>query len=165
LDNFDKRRMLASGVGEILKGSKQEGLRRLHERIRQVRDSVILVYSAGRVLPDELEDLDEYNLMDPDYIISSSGTEIHRLPGEYPQDEWFQYIRPGLKRDEILQFLAGFYPRLEYQPEVYQTALMISYQFKKARSEELDELTIALLEADLPARLVYSLDLYLDMIP
>jgi sucrose-6-phosphatase len=165
MENLDKRRMLASGVGGILKGSSQEAIRRLHKRIRQVRDSVILVYSTGRALPDILEDLDENNLLQPDYIISSSGTEIHRLPGEYPQDEWFQYIRPGFKREEILRFLADQYPQLEYQPDVYQTALKISYQLKDAKSEELDGLKMALLEAEMPAKLVYSSDLYLDIIP
>ena len=165
MENLDKRRMLASGVGGILKGSSQEAIRRLHKRIRQVRDSVILVYSTGRALPDILEDLDENNLLQPDYIISSSGTEIHRLPGEYPQDEWFQYIRPGFKREEILRSLADQYPQLEYQPDVYQTALKISYQLKDAKSEELDGLKMALLEAEMPAKLVYSSDLYLDIIP
>ena len=165
MENLDKRRMLASGVGGILKGSSQEAIRRLHKRIRQVRDSVILVYSTGRALPDILEDLDENNLLQPDYIISSSGTEIHRLPGEYPQDEWFQYIRPGFKREEILRSLADQYPQLEYQPNVYQTALKISYQLKDAKSEELEGLKMALLEAEMPAKLVYSSDLYLDIIP
>jgi sucrose-6-phosphatase len=165
MENLDKRRMLASGVGGILKGSSQEAIRRLHKRIRQVRDSVILIYSTGRALPDILEDLDENNLLQPDYIISSSGTEIHRLPGEYPQDEWFQYIRPGFKREEILQFLGDQYPQLEYQPDVYQTSLKISYQLKDAKSEELDGLKMALLEADMPAKLVYSSNLYLDIIP
>ena len=165
MENFDKRRMLASGVGGILKGSSQETIRRLHKRIRQVRDSLILVFSTGRPLPDILEDLDEHNLLQPDYVISSSGTEIHRLPGEYPQDEWFQYIRPGFKREEIQQFLTKQYPHLEYQPDVYQTALKVSYLFKEAKSEELDEIKTALLEADLPSKLVYSSDLYLDVIP
>jgi sucrose-6-phosphatase len=165
MENFDKRRMLASGVGGILKGSSQEAIRRLHKRIRQVSDSLILVFSTGRALPDILEDLDEHNLLQPDYIISSSGTEIHRLPGEYPQDEWFQYIRPGFKREEIQQFLTKQYPHLEYQPDVYQTALKVSYLLKDAKSEELDEIKTALLEADLPAKLVYSSDLYLDVIP
>jgi sucrose-6-phosphatase len=165
MENFDKRRMFASGVGGILKGSSQEAIRRLHKRIRQVRDSVILVYSTGRALPEILEDLDENNLLQPDYLISSSGTEIHRLPGEYPQDEWFQYIRPGFKREEILQFVAEQFTHLEYQPDVYQTSLKISYQLKDAKPEQLDGIRIALLEADMPAKLVYSSDLYLDIIP
>lgn len=165
MENFDKRRMLATGVSEILKGSSQDAIRRFHKRIRQIRDSVILVYSTGRGLPDIMEDLDEDNLMQPDYVISSAGTEIHRLPGEYPQEEWFQYIRPGFKREEILQFVAEQYPALEYQPDIHQNALKISYRIKDAESQELEQLKVALLEADLPAKLVYSSGLYLDIIP
>jgi sucrose-6F-phosphate phosphohydrolase len=165
MENFDKRRMLATGVSEILKGSSQDAIRRFHKRIRQIRDSVILVYSTGRGLPDIMEDLDEDNLMQPDYVISSAGTEIHRLPGEYPQEEWFQYIRPGFKREEILQFVAEQYPALEYQPDIHQNALKISYLIKDAESQELERLKVALLEADLPAKLVYSSGLYLDIIP
>jgi sucrose-6-phosphatase len=163
--NFDKRRLLVSSVGGILKGSSQETLRRLHKRIRQVRSSVVLVYSTGRALSDILEDLDEYNLDLPDYIISSAGTEIHRLPGEYPQEEWFQYIRPGFKRDEIEQFVAESYSNLVLQPEDYQTPLKVSYYWKDANSEQLEQLRRELAEADLPAKVIYSSDLYLDIIP
>lgn len=165
MDNIDQRRMLTTGVSGILKGSSQETIRRLQKRLRPVRGSIVLVYSAGRPLQDILEDLEEFNLIHPDYIISSSGTEIHRMPGEYPQDEWFQYIRPGFKRDEIQKFLTELYPDLEYQSELFQSPLKISYCVKDASAELLDELKTALLTADLPARLIYSSGIYLDIIP
>jgi sucrose-6-phosphatase len=163
--NFDKRRMLVSGVGGILKESSQETLRRLHKKLRQVKESLILVYSTGRYISDILDDIEEYNLEQPDYIISSAGTEIHRLPGEFPQEEWFQYIRAGWKRESIAQFIAERFPNLDLQPDIYQTPLKISYFLKDAQPEQLENIERSLREAGLPEKVVYSSGLYLDIIP
>jgi sucrose-6F-phosphate phosphohydrolase len=133
--------------------------------LETVRESTTLVYVSGQNLAEQVGMIETHQLPPPDYIVSAVGTEIHRLPGEYPLDEWYNYIQPGFYRDDLLDFLAEHYAHLELQPLEQQTPLKISYFWKNATPEALDQLHYALLEAELPNKLVYSRSVYLDIIP
>ena len=162
---FDERRLLVIDLDAILMEGKQQGQNELRRALQTVQDSIVLAYVSGQNLPEQLEQIETHQLLPPDYIIASVGTEIHRLPGEYPLDEWYRYIQPGFVRDEIVGFLAENYPDLELQPEIHQTPLKISCFLENASPEVLDTLQRALTEAHLPAKLIYSSSVYLDIIP
>lgn len=161
----DESRLLVADLQGVLVGGAEEGRQRLHQALQRVRESTLLVYFSGQNLSSQLKQIEKNELLLPDYVISSVGTEIYRLPGEYPVSEWFRYIQVGFTRQAIVDFLAEHYPQLELQAPEYQTPLKVSYHLKNASPELLDELRLALLEAQLPVRLVYSFELYLDIIP
>ena len=84
---FDQRRLLVTDLDDTWIGSSQSSLEKWHQAFGKDKDSIILVYASGQSLKMQLEAIETYGLSTPDYIISSVGTEIHRLPGEHPLDE------------------------------------------------------------------------------
>lgn len=163
--NFDDRRMLVTDIDGVLTGEVDGGLQRLQQALADVRENTTLVYVSGGNLAEQISKIDEFGLLQPDYIISAVGTEIHRLPGENPLDDWYRYIQAGFARDEVTAFIAEHFSTLTPQPEENQTPLKISYFWEEASSADLDNLQYTLLEAQRPVKLVYSSDVYLDIIP
>jgi sucrose-6-phosphatase len=163
--DLNQRRLLATDLKGTLLGGADRGLAKFQERLKKIRDLVALVYSGGRCLQPIIQDIDKHSLLLPDYIISSDGTEIHRMPGEHPLDEWYNYIQPRFDREEIISYLSEKYPDLEYQPEEYQSRLKVSYLLENAPPELLIEIQNTLMEQGWPIQIVYSGDLFLDLIP
>ena len=162
---FDERRLLVTDLDGTLVGGNEADLQALLQTLAPVRDSTTLVYVSGGSLAEQVAAIDEHQLTPPDYIISAVGTEIHRLPGENPVDEWYRYIQPAFNREGIVDFLNEQFPNLDYQPLENQSPLKISCFWEAATPVDLDDLQHALLEAGLPTKLVYSRDVYLDIIP
>jgi sucrose-6F-phosphate phosphohydrolase len=165
LSTFDERRLLVTDVGGTLTGGSPDGLKKLYKQLDSERSTIILTYSSGRSIPLILNDIENHQLIVPDYIISSVGTEVHRLPGEHPLDEWYHYIRPGFDRERILAYFLENYPDLEPQPEGSQGPLKISFFWNEASSQELEAVRLGLLGAGLPSQIIYSSNQYLDVIP
>lgn len=170
LSTFDQRRLLVIDLDGTLIGGSQTGRQKLQAALEPVRDSLVLVYVSGQNLSEQLEIIDEAALLLPDYLVSSVGTEIHRMPGEHPVDEWYRYIQAGFDREEIVTFLAENYRNgdrsaLELQPIEHQTPLKVSYFLEQAGPETLEELQYELSGAGFPVKVVYSHNVYLDIIP
>ncbi len=113
---FDERRLLVTDLDGTLIGGDPEGRQRLQTPLEAVRDIFRLVYVSGQNLYEQLEAIEENQLLLPDYIVSSVGTEIHRLPGEHPVDEWYRYIQGGFEREQIVSLLADTAPHLDFNP-------------------------------------------------
>ncbi len=162
---FDERRLLVADLDGALLGGDPAGRQRLYRALQQVRETFQLTYVSGQTVYEQLAAIEDNQLLLPDYMVSAVGTEIHRLPGEYPLDEWYRYIQSGFVRDEIVAFLAETAPFLELQPAEHQTPLKVSYYWPAASANDLAELHRSLLAAPLPVKLVYSANVYLDVIP
>lgn len=167
---FAERRLLVIDLDGSLVGGSQKGRKKLRQALESVRNSVTLVYVSGRSLTEQLETIDEQQLLLPDYIISNVGTEIHRMPGEHPLEEWYRYIQVGFDREAIVRFFTeqtsnGVESLLELQPDAQQTLLKVSYFLEESEPEQLEKLQQQLYAQGLPARLTYSHRVYLDFIP
>jgi sucrose-6F-phosphate phosphohydrolase len=162
---FDERRLLVTDLDGTLIGGRKRGLQKLQQALEEVRESMILVYVSGQNLNEQISSIEKRQLLLPDYIISAVGTEIHRLPGEYPLDEWYRYIQAGFNREAMLTFLAEHYPQLALQPLENQTPLKVSYFWEDTTRETLDALQYDLFQAEFPCKLIYSRNVYLDIIP
>ena len=165
LSSFDARRLLVVDVDGILIDGQEQALHALNVALQEVRDSLALVYVSGRRIADQVKAIEQNALLLPDYIVSSVGTELYRMPGEHPLDEWDRYIAAGFDRDEIVSYVTGQLPELQLQPVEHQSPLKVSYLLKDALPEQLDEIRRQLLQAELAVKLLYSHDLYLDIIP
>lgn len=170
LSTFDERRLLVADLDGTLVGGEPEGRRKLQEALESVRDSLILVYVSGQSFDEQLEAVEKHQLLTPDYMVSSVGTEIHRLPGGQPLDDWYRYIQAGFNREDIVAFLsesmiADHFAELRLQPQEQQTPLKVSYFLKNATEEELAAIQQELIGEGFPAKLVYSRNLYLDIVP
>lgn len=162
---FDQRRLLVIDLDDTLIDSNELNLEKLQKALDQEKETTVLAYVSGQSLPKQLEAIEEYSLNVPEYIISSVGTEIHRLPGEHPLDEWYRYLQAGFARDEIVAFLGDQHPELVLQASENQSLLKVSYFWEDASAEQLEALQNELLEAQLSVKLVYSRSVYLDIIP
>lgn len=162
---FDERRLLVADLAGTLIGGSKKGRRKLQEALEAIRSLLTLVYVSGRTLSEQLEAIDNNQLLMPDYIVSSVGTEIHRMPGEHPLDDWYAYIQTGFNREEIIGYMQEQYPNLELQPAENQTPLKVSYYLEQADREQLDKLEQRLVEEGFPAKVIYSHKLFLDIIP
>lgn len=163
--NFDTRRLLVIDLDGTLVPSPTAGLEQLNRALQPARSTLSLVYVSGRSVAEQVADIARYDLLEPDYIIAELGTEIHRFPGGHPLTEWVRYLEPGFDRDALAALLAEGMPELELQPAENQAALKLSYFWKDATDEDLTELRRGLLEAGHMVKLVYSHDVYLDVIP
>jgi sucrose-6F-phosphate phosphohydrolase len=162
---FDERRLLVTDLDGTLIGGDDQGLLKLQQALVPVRDGITLVYVSGQSLAEQISIIEEHNLILPDYIISAVGTEIHRMPGEYPLDEWYRYIQVGFDRANIETLIAETDSNLEQQPLENQTPLKVSCFWEKVTPAQIDELLYGLHDAQQPVKLVYSSDVYLDIIP
>lgn len=165
LSNFDDRRLLVVDLDGILVPAPTEDLQHFQAALSAVRDSLLLVYVSGRRVTEQVEDIERLDLMMPDYLISALGTEIYRMPGQQPLSEWERYVEPDFNRAAIAAHIDAIAPGLEQQPEENQAPLKLSYFFRGATREQLETLRLSLLEAQLSVKLVYSHDVYLDIIP
>ncbi|MCB0212484.1 MAG: HAD hydrolase family protein [Anaerolineae bacterium] len=162
---FDQRRLLVTDMDDTWIGGDEQGLKKLQKALHKEKETITLVYVSGQSLAKQLEAIAAYGLTMPDYIISAVGTEIHRLPGEHPLDEWYRYLQAGFARDDIVAFLAERHPEFVLQEPENQSPLKVSYFWEDMSSEQLDTLQSELLEAQFPIKLVYSRNVYLDVIP
>jgi hydroxymethylpyrimidine pyrophosphatase-like HAD family hydrolase len=105
LSTFDERRQLVVDLDGVLMNGGQQGRQQLQQSLETGRDSLVLVYVSGQSLSEQLDTINGNQLLLADYIVSSVGTEIHRMPGEHPLDEWYRYIQAGFSREEIVAFL------------------------------------------------------------
>lgn len=165
LSAFDERRLLVVDLHGILVNGQPSVKQALNAALRSVRDTLVLVYVSGRTLNEQVKTIAENELLLPDYLVSGVGTQIHRMPGEHRLDEWERYIAAGFERQAIVSFMGEYSPSLELQDEEQQTPLKVSYLAKGLAAQKLEELQRALLKAEIPAKVVYSHDAFLDIIP
>lgn len=162
---FEERRLLVIDLDGILLNSNGKARRKLQRVLHQVKDKVVLVYISGRNLVEQIESIEAEQLLLPDYIVSALGTEIHRLPGEYPLGTWQRHIQAEFHRAAIMDFLAKNAPFLEIQPASNQTPLKLSYFWKDATAVDVHQIEQLLFANHLPCRVIYSHDVYLDIVP
>ncbi len=165
LSSFDERRLLVVDLEAIVAEGIAEQQAALNRALNRVRDSLALVYVSGQQVADQVQTMQRYGLLPPDYLVSAVGTELYRMPGEQPLDEWQRYISAGFEREAIVAAVQEHAAALQLQPAEHQTPLKVSYLLPEATAEALDALQRQLLSAELAVKIVYSHDLYLDIIP
>ncbi|MEH1951095.1 sucrose-phosphate phosphatase [Nostoc sp. C052] len=139
-------------------------LNQLLKRHRQEYGTKI-VYSTGRspVLYKELQA--QKNLLQPDALVLSVGTEIY-LNGTDTQDsDWAEILSPGWEREAILSVTEKYHD-LVRQPDSEQRPFKVSFFLKqKASANVLPQLEAELQKYKLNVKLIYSSDIDLDIVP
>ncbi|BAZ13181.1 sucrose-phosphate phosphatase [Calothrix sp. NIES-4071] len=124
-----------------------------------------IVYATGRspVLYRELKE--EKNLIDPDALVVSVGTEIYFDDSETPDASWSEKLSPGWNKEAIIAVTSQF-PELEPQPETEQRPFKVSFFLKDELSEKiLPQLDSKLQKCALNIKLIYSSGIDLDIVP
>lgn len=160
LPEFD--RLLITDLDNTLTGD-DAALRELLERLNE-HDHVGFGIATGRRLDDALEKLDELNLPRPDVLDTSCGTELRYGDSLTEDVSWqrqlaHQWNPEGVR--EALSEVEGLYPQSDKEQSTYK----ISYSVDAEVAPKMAEIRRILRERKLRTKLVFSLGMYLDVLP
>ena len=139
-------------------------LNQLLNRHRQEYGTKI-VYSTGRspVLYKELQA--QKNLLQPDALVLSVGTEIYLDGTDTPDSDWSEILSPGWERETVLS-ITKKYPELVRQPDSEQRPFKVScFLEQEVSANVLPQLEAELQKYKLNVKLIYSSDIDLDIVP
>jgi len=139
----------------------------LNEKLVQHRQEhgTKIVYATGRspILFRELQS--EKQLLEPDALIASVGTEIYTGGSDTPDSGWWDRLTPGWDRDAILATTAHF-ADLVMQPDSEQRPYKVSFLLTEESAQEvIPQLKSALQQQGLDTKLIYSAGIDLDILP
>lgn len=142
-------------------------LAELNEKLdehRQDRGTKI-VYATGRSPALFAELCSERELLEPDALIASVGTEIYTGGSDTPDHGWWERLTPGWDRDAILAATAHF-ADLVMQPDSEQRPYKVSFLLTEDSAQEvLPQLKSLLQQQGLDTKLIYSAGIDLDILP
>lgn len=160
LPEFD--RLLITDLDNTLTGD-EESLRELIEVLKQA-DNVGFGIATGRQLDDALKMINELGLPMPDVLSTSVGTELHYGTNLTPDLSWRKQIGYQWKPLEIravMEAMDGVFPQDEQQ----QSEFKVSYEIDTKLAPSIPQIRRRLREAGLRANVVFSLGMYVDIIP
>ncbi|MFZ5484761.1 MAG: HAD-IIB family hydrolase [Pseudomonadota bacterium] len=157
------RKMLISDIDNTLIGARA-GLGELLAVLRACGRDVGFGIATGRTLDSALAVLRQWRVPVPDVLITSVGSEIHYGKGLRPDTGWTHHIRHLWRREDLARVfaeVAGLTP----QRSDCQREFKLSYDVDPERMPCLSDLQGRLHELGLHARLIYSHQAYLDVLP
>ncbi|MDB5100545.1 MAG: spp [Cyanobacteria bacterium RYN_339] len=157
------RKLLVTDIDGTLVGDP-DATRRLAEVLAALREHVILAYATGRTLR-QCEDLAANpHVIQPDVWVTEVGAAI-RYADEGPDEAWRAKMAETWHRETVVQVVAGW-PELTPQSAIADGPFKVPFQIAPHDAAlVLPKLAAQLLEAGTPARLVYSSQRDLDIIP
>lgn len=157
------RRILVSDIDNTLVGHK-ESLKELVAWLRDHAGTVAFGIATGRRLESAVKVLKKWRVPLPNVLITSVGSEINYGPKLRPDIGWANHIRHLWRREALAEVLAGV-PGLVLQPYENQREFKLSYNVTPDRMPPLKKLYSLLHEHHLHARLIYSHQEFLDVLP
>ena len=144
-----------------------KALRELEQLLSQHRQEygTKIVYATGRspVLYQELKK--ERNLISPDALVLSVGTEIYLDKSDTPDSSWSEKLSQGWNREVVLSKTADF-SELEPQPDTEQGTWKVSFFLEQSvATKVLPQLESSLKASGLDVKLIYSSGIDLDIVP
>jgi sucrose-6-phosphatase len=122
-----------------------------------------LVYATGRSLKLYRELESEVDLLPPDRLITSVGSEIYTKDRQM-DTHWSNHLSENWNVD-LVQQITSAYTQLRPQPASEQGAFKVSFLLKPEYANLLADLEQQLLENGVEAQIIYSSDKDLDILP
>ncbi|PLX43194.1 MAG: HAD family hydrolase [Hyphomicrobiales bacterium] len=132
--------------------------------IRANRNICYFGIVTGRRLDSALNMLRRHNIPEPDFLITSGGSQIHYAPRLDPDRNWSLHIDHLWAPHVIRRILSG-QPGLTLQPAAEQSRFKISYYIDPEISLDVSEINRQLGSAGLSASVIMSFGQYLDILP
>jgi sucrose-6F-phosphate phosphohydrolase len=123
----------------------------------------ILCYNSGRLCADVRVLIDKTGLITPDYIIGGVGTSLIDEQG-HPVPGFHDRFREDWDRSLVQELLAS-YPGIQMQPACFQSPYKSSWYLHHATREQIEDIEAKLVAVELSARVIYSSDRDLDVLP
>lgn len=124
----------------------------------------LLVFNSGRLLDDQFELMQEVPLPRPDYVIGGVGTMLSSQQHPSLSTTYTSSLGDGFDTTKIAALMSDI-PGIRIQPERYQHGLKSSWYLHDADDAQLKELERHLATNGIDARIVYSSNRDLDILP
>lgn len=157
------RRVLISDIDNTLIGHR-EGLNELVHWLQRHSDSVAFGIATGRTLESAVKVLRSWKVPLPNIFVTSVGTEINYGQNLVSDDGWANHIRYQWRRDALHEAMKDI-PGLALQALENQREFKLSYLADPESMPALPQIYRHLRERNLHARLVFSHEAYLDVLP
>lgn len=158
--------LIVTDLDNTLVGNK-DTLQRFNEQIEQHRIDYgsLLVYSTGRSLASYHTLRASENLLEPDALIVSVGTEIYFDGGDTPEADWSERLGCNWLRSQLLDTITQV-TDLPLQPESDQGPFKISFSVTaEIATAVVPKIEAELHKKNLAAKVVYSAGKHLDIVP
>jgi sucrose-phosphate synthase len=155
-------RLLVCDIDNTLLGNKA-AIKRLIALIND-NDNTGFGIATGRNINSTLKVLDEWEIPRPDFLISAVGSEIHYGNGLVKDEGWSKHISHRWQPADIrkaVRRIAG----LKLQATSEQLEFKISFNVDERKMPPLSAIRKHLRSHDLHAKLIYSHQAYLDILP
>jgi sucrose-6-phosphatase len=142
-------------------------LQTFNEKIEQHRINFgsLLIYSTGRSLLSYRDLQTQKNLLEPDALIVSVGTEIYLEGGNNPEPEWSERLQRQWNRAQVLDTVDQV-ADLSLQPDLDQGAFKVSFSVDQDTAVAvIPQLEAALQAQALATKIIYSAGQHLDILP
>jgi sucrose-6F-phosphate phosphohydrolase len=161
------RFLFVTDLDNTFVGDDDDALRQLEQLLSKHRQEygTKIVYATGRspVLYEQLKK--ERNLMEPDALVLSVGTEIYLDKSDTPDPGWSKKLSQGWNREVVLSKTADF-SELKPQPDTEQGKFKVSFFLEESvATRVLPQLESNLSESGLDVKLIYSSGIDLDIVP
>jgi sucrose-6-phosphatase len=158
------RWLLVTDLDNTLVGDNQS-LAALNTILQAHRQNLFLVYSTGRSLISYQHLCTEADLLPPDALVTSVGTEIYEHNSDRPSPEWSAQLQENWDRD-LVAAIAQDFSVLVPQADEAQGPFKASYHVASEEAERiLPELEARLQDKALSAQIIYSSGHDLDILP
>lgn len=157
------RKALISDIDNTLIGNKK-GLLQLVTWLKNHTGSIVFGIATGRSLESTVNVLKNARVPIPNVLITSVGSEINYSYKLQPDIGWANRIAHLWRREALEQVLSEI-PGLTLQPAENQRKFKLSYNVVSEQMPSLHDLYQLLQEHHLHARLIYSHEEFLDVLP
>ncbi len=155
--------LLITDIDYTLIGDDNEHLDELKRRLEDARDVLGFGVATGRTIDSAMDIIKEHDIPQPDFFITSVGTEIY-YGNEMTYDQGYDaHISKQWNRDKIRKVLDQF-DFLIYQEEDTQRKFKVSY-YMKPDKDQFAMIHHALVKNKLKYNLIFSHGQFLDILP
>ena len=141
-----------------------EAIPELARVLREHRNTTYFGIATGRRLDSALEVIRKYGIPDPDFLITSGGTEIHYAPELTEDTAWPQHIDTRWTPQVVRRVLADL-PGLLLQKKKDQSRFKISYYIDPDLAPSLEEINQLLAREEQSVNVILSFGQFLDILP
>lgn len=156
-------RILICDIDNTLIGDA-DSLQQLLQLLEASEGRVGFGIATGRSLESAQKVLQEWRVPTPDILITDVGSEIHYGHGMVGDTGWQTHINYRWKADELRDAMRGL-PGIRLQAARDQNRFKVSYYVDTAEAPSMREIRRHLRQLDLHAKIVYSHEAYLDLLP
>jgi sucrose-phosphate synthase len=155
--------LLVCDIDDTLTGNRQT-IQQFNDVVK-ARDDLLFGIATGRNLNDAMETLKSWSVVDPQFLITSVGTEIHTNFGRlHENDRWRRHIQFRWQPERIRDLMRS-QAYLHPQEDAAQTANKISYYSENADQKTAAAIKSVLRKNLLQARVVVSKKYCIDILP